>query len=253
MRKVLISLLCALALAVPLSAQSTTSITATHVADPSGTAIASGLLCFMPVDATDKITGFRSGSTQVAAVEKCFVVSNGVMQSGATVVPTPAGIYYHIRLRNRQQTTTIMRDYGMTVITGSSWTLDTYDPSMAVLPVQTITVGTVTQLSPGSSPTATITGSNPLLLNLGIPQGQTGATGSPCLATVTQATGTVDGTNTVFTFSKPASPTPVIAVFVNGQLFGASGDYTLAYSGSNTWTITFAIAPTTGPVTLLIC
>lgn len=347
MKKLIFTLL--FALSAPLSAQSTTSVSASHVADPSGIAISSGLLCFEPVDATDKTTGFRVGSVQVTAQEKCYVVSNGVMQSGATVVPTPAGVYYHIRVRNRQQTTTVYRDFGMTTITGSSWTLDSYDPSMAVLPVQTLTVGTVTELSPGSAPTATISGSNPLLLNLGIPQGYSG-TGAPTYVPVTYsatptfngstsggvgwlafdltltadvtsstvsnigngqivvffitqdgsgghnfvwptnvknppslslaasstttavfvkrndgnlypssmvsnsanaviASGAVDGVNNVFTFQAPASPTPSVSVFANGIYQFLGSDYTLVYSGSNTWTITFTVnTPIAGAV-----
>ncbi len=51
-------------------------------------------------------------------------------------------------------------------------------PPSASTPVGLLTVGSVTELAPGSTPTATITGSKPYLLNLGVPQGQQGIQGT---------------------------------------------------------------------------
>jgi hypothetical protein len=74
--------------------------------------------------------------------------------------------------------------------------------------------------------------------------------GAPQIQT---ATGTINGTNKIFTFTAPPSPTPQLSVFVAGIFMtpiGATPDYTLVYSGSNLWTITFTTAPNYGPVTI---
>jgi hypothetical protein len=64
---------------------------------------------------------------------------------------------------------------------------------------------------------------------------------------------TVNGVNTVFTFTAPASPTPTLAVFAGGIFQSiTNADYSLAYAGSSIWNITFAIAPTLGPVAVLL-
>jgi hypothetical protein len=67
------------------------------------------------------------------------------------------------------------------------------------------------------------------------------------------ASGTVNGSNATFTFTAAATPTPQLLVFVAGvfQYPGAGHDYTVAYSGSNTWTITFATAPPYGPIAVI--
>ena len=164
-----------------------TTISASGVADSFTHPLASAKLCFAPVDATGTATGFRVGSLQVVSTPVCGLVSNGVLQSGLSVAPNPTGIYYRITAQNRT-TSVIIRDYGMTQITGSSWTLDSYDPtSMAVVPVSTITMGTVTTLAPGTGAYCTISGSSPYLLNCGVPQGATGATGSGTLDSVARS------------------------------------------------------------------
>lgn len=66
---------------------------------------------------------------------------------------------------------------------------------------------------------------------------------------IAQATGTVDGTNTSFSFSAPSSPSPLISVYAGGVFYSATGgDFTLTYTGSGVWTIAFATAPVNGPV-----
>jgi hypothetical protein len=137
-----------------------TTISASGVADSFTHPLASAKLCFAPVDATGTATGFRVGSVQVVSTPVCGLVSNGVLQSGLSVVATPTGIFYRISAQNRT-TSVIIRDYGMTPITGSAWTLDSYDPSTAVLPVSTITMGTVTMLAPGTGASCGIGGSSP--------------------------------------------------------------------------------------------
>lgn len=156
------------------NAQSAASISASAVSDSFGHPIKAAKLCFAPVDATGTATGFRVGSVQVVATPVCGVVSNGILQSGLSVEPTPAGIYYRISAQN-YTTGSMLRDYGMTQITGSSWSLDSYDPSTAVLPVTALSMGTVTTLPSGSGASCNLSGSSPTLLNCSIPRGADGA------------------------------------------------------------------------------
>jgi len=160
---------------VCLGYASATTITASSTADAFGRPV-TGKLCFQPVDATNTPTGFRVGAVQVTSSPVCGIISNGALQSGLTLAGTPAGIYYHITTADRT-TGNILRDYGMTQITGTSWTLDTYDPSTAVLPVTALAVGTVTTVAPGTPATVSLSGSSPVLLNVSIPQGATGPIG----------------------------------------------------------------------------
>lgn len=71
------------------------------------------------------------------------------------------------------------------------------------------------------------------------------------IPTVQQATGTIDGVNTNFTFSAPAG-TPTVVIYVGGvfQSGVANLDYSLTYQGGNVWKITFTNAPINGPVTV---
>jgi hypothetical protein len=183
-----------------VNAQSSTSISASSITDSFGHPVISARLCFQPVDATNTPTGFRVGSVQVVTTPVCGVVSNGVLQSGLSVVPNPTETYYHITAANRTTGATL-RDYGMTQITGSSWTLDSYDPSTAILPVSAITMGTVTTVAPGTGASCTTTGSGPVLLNCSIPKGNTGATGATGPTGAIGATGPTGATGAVGTFN----------------------------------------------------
>ena len=176
MRKLLLLLL----LSAPAAAQ--VSITASSIADASETPTAAARLCFQPVDATQTPAGFRVGSTQIVPNEVCWPVANGVLTGSRHLAPTPSGSYYHIYLKP-PAANTILRDYGMTPITGTSWSMDTYDPSLIAVPVQALTIGTVTALAPGTPPTATLTGSNPIRLNISVPQGVSGVGADPQCAT----------------------------------------------------------------------
>lgn len=71
--------------------------------------------------------------------------------------------------------------------------------------------------------------------------------------TMQDAAGTVDGANTLFTFTAPAGATPLVAVYAGGVYQSlANGDYSLAYLGANTWQITFAVAPNDAPIAVLL-
>lgn len=72
--------------------------------------------------------------------------------------------------------------------------------------------------------------------------------------TLQGATGTVNGINTLFTFSAPSGTTPLVLVMEAGIYqtgFGASPDYTLSDLGGNVWQISFTNPPVSGPITVL--
>jgi hypothetical protein len=117
---------------------STTTISASNITDLNGRKIAAAKLCFLPVDATGIAIGYRSGTAQIMPIKKCGQVSNGALQSGFTVFDSsstvPTNMRYHITLTPAFNTVSVIRDFGTTTITGSTWTLDTFDPDATVLP-----------------------------------------------------------------------------------------------------------------------
>jgi collagen type VII alpha len=164
-----------------------TVVTATSIVDSSNTPISSAQLCFSPTNIVAQPTGFKVGTTSVVATPVCRLVTNGVLATGTSVVPSASGILYHIFLTPVNNTTTILKDYGYTPITGTTWSLDTFNPNNSVVaPVSTVSYGTLTPLSPGAGGWCNLTGSSPSYkLNCGIPvgtagaQGPTGAQGPP--------------------------------------------------------------------------
>jgi hypothetical protein len=164
-----------LALAPVASAQ--VSVSASQIKDAFNRPVAAAKLCFVPVDATKTPTGFRVGSEQVVPSEVCGTVTAGVLQTGLTVAANVSGTFYHVYLK-QAFSNTVIRDYGMTPIT-TTWTLDTYDASLAVLPVAAITAGTTTTIPSTSPASCNITGTGPFLLNCAVPQGIQGPIGAP--------------------------------------------------------------------------
>jgi hypothetical protein len=153
-------------------------VTASNITDAFNNPIKSARLCFMPVNGSQAPVGFRTGSQQVVPNEVCATVTNGVLQSGKTIAPTSTGVQYHIYLKS-QTANTILRDYGYTPIT-APFSLDTYDSGTGTLPSGSVSLGSVTALAPGSTPTANITGGTGVYqLNLGIPSGISGVGTDP--------------------------------------------------------------------------
>jgi hypothetical protein len=153
------------------------AISASSITDSFEHPIPIAKLCFLPVNAALSPAGFRVGSTQVVPSEVCGNVANGVLQTGLSVAPSATGLYYHIYLK-QSFSNTVLRDYGLTSVSGPSWTLDSYDPSLVAIPASTLAVGTVTTISPGMGASCILAGSSPTFqLNCSIPQGVTGATG----------------------------------------------------------------------------
>jgi hypothetical protein len=208
-----LALFCLVILSAAASAQ--VPISASQVTDASERPLVSAKLCFAPVDAAEKDTGFRVGSIQVVPGAVCGLITSGALQSGLNLAPNAVGTYYHVWAANRASNA-VLRDYGMTQITGPTWTLDTYDPSLAVLPVSTISVGTVTTLPPGSSATATIVngGSGSYLLDLGVPQGPAGV----------DCTSIIAGTCTMdIPIVLPADPTSALEAVTKEYVDAATG------------------------------
>lgn len=73
----------------------------------------------------------------------------------------------------------------------------------------------------------------------GVPGGQT-------------ATGTVDGTNKTFTFLAATTATPVPLVFAGGIFQTPGTDYGVPTLVGGVWQIVFTVAPTNGPITVLL-
>lgn len=154
-------------------------ISASAVVDSFEIPIPLARLCFQPVNAAISPTGFRVGSDQIVPNEVCGKVTTGVLQSGLGLAPNPSGTYYHIYAKSAFANS-IIRDYGLAQISGSSWSLDSYDPSVVSVPASALTMGTVTTLSPGSGGFCSLStsASGPYLLNCSIPQGTAGANGT---------------------------------------------------------------------------
>ena len=106
-------------------------VSASHITNALNQPVQQARFCFAPVDATQLPISFRTGSQQVVPSEACIPVTSGVMEAGHTIAPSPTGLYYHLYLKT-PYTNTILRDYGLTQITGSSWTFDMYDPAVMI-------------------------------------------------------------------------------------------------------------------------
>lgn len=71
--------------------------------------------------------------------------------------------------------------------------------------------------------------------------------------TIQQCSGALDTVNKNFTFSAPASPTPLIAVHAAGIFLTPTNDYSApTFQGGTTWQVILTSAPQAGPVTVLI-
>jgi hypothetical protein len=137
-------------------------ISASAIADSFGNPIANAKLCFSPVDANGNAVGFRVSQVQVMTKPVCGLVSNGALQAGLSLASTPSGIYYHPQVIDRA-TGAVLRDYCTTQITGSSWSLDSYDCATAPVPppaAGAITPAATAELAIycGSNPTSTLCG-----------------------------------------------------------------------------------------------
>jgi hypothetical protein len=125
--------LCVVLMLVPIAsvAQSKTIVTASGLSDAAGNVLVSARLCFAPVDASGKALGFRAAAMQVLARPTCPLVSNGVLQAGFAVFDSsatvPTNVRYHIYATDVKNTGSVIRDFGITTISGTIWSLDAFD------------------------------------------------------------------------------------------------------------------------------
>ncbi|WP_420239211.1 tail fiber domain-containing protein [Telmatobacter bradus] len=216
---------------------STTAITASNITDVTGNRIASARLCFAAVDEDGDPIGYRSGTAQVVPAKKCGIVSNGVLQSGFTVLDSsttvPTNVRYHITLSPTGNIAITQRDFGITTITGSSWTLDTFDASTTALP----SIYTASSTSGDLAVNGNLSISGTLTLGNTVVNGTLSTTGAATLASATVSgvfgvTGTSTLSNTAISGTLGVTGAATLA----GML--TTGPITESGSTGNTFTIT---------------
>lgn len=195
MRARVLVLTLAICFSLPAAGQTYATIVGSNIPDAGGNALASGQLCFTPVDSHQNPIAFRAaGQTTSRAV--CMDVVNGVItppsgsyQLANTQTTYPSPICYSATLTDSADGSSIYPPQGYTCVQmNSNWCTttsgvmtcdwDNYPPSStAQAPVQapTLAIGTVSTLTPGSSATASFSGTAPnFTLSLGLPQGYAG-------------------------------------------------------------------------------
>ena len=140
-----------------------------------------GTLLIQPTDGLDKpITACAGGvGGQIAETPVAIPITNGVLAANTLVPDTsltlPPNISYRLTLKDSNGAIlSVLR--GVQPTGGANFNLDTYQPNvLAQAPytpgdAATVTVGTVTELSAGSTPTVTNSGTaSAAVLNFGIP------------------------------------------------------------------------------------
>jgi hypothetical protein len=177
-----------LALAIAAS-RAQVSVTGSNITDAFERPVSLARLCFVPVNASRTPTGFLNGSNQVVPNEVCGTVTAGTLQSGITVAPNATGTYYHVYLK-QAVSSTMIQDYGLAQLTGSSWSFNAYNFLTAAT---VVTMGTVTTGAPGTQASCYITGSGPMTLNCTIPQGAVGPASPPCSVAIGTVTALASG------------------------------------------------------------
>jgi len=133
---------------------SATTITASKITNDAGAKL-SGKLCFRPEDDSGNAIPYRSGANQVTAQTTCALVSNGALQGSFSVYDSdntvPTNVRYHITFVMGK---TVIRDFGVTTITGDTWSLDSFDASSTALPAIYTSTSTSGDLTVNGSLTA---------------------------------------------------------------------------------------------------
>jgi hypothetical protein len=209
----------------PLALAARASISPNHVAHAAERPITSAKLCFTPVDAAEIPARFPIGTIHVVPDAVCFTVSNGFIQSGHNLAPSTSGTRCHIWAANRT-TGAVIRDYGMTSLTGSNWTFNTFHHNLAVLPVGAIQTGAVTPLAQRASPSVAIIGTNPALLNLGLPIDPTGPPGTATNLASPGPIGATTPSTRAFTTVAATAAVPTTSPYADIRAYGAVIDGT---------------------------
>jgi hypothetical protein len=170
------------ALALPALGQNFTQIVASKIQDQNGALLASGTLYMQGVDQDNLPTPFAVGGGGQALVRSfsCAIAAGTITTStpggGVCQVPNPAstsptGILYRLWIvdnTTKQQVLMYPQPGGTPiVISGSSWSLDNYQPSGILVPAPPVPAsvtgplnvnGAITATGPVSAATATLTG-----------------------------------------------------------------------------------------------
>ncbi len=194
-----------------------TLITAAKIQDSTGRLLSSGRVTFFPTNNHgEAVSAVAGGGGMILSKPVTFLVVNGSIttdlfgntpQVADTSLTTPANICYRITVTDDTNETVQGPGYGLAQPSGASWSLDTY------VPVQPALV-TIIQGAPG-------------------PPGTSGFTVSSVAVS-----GTLDGTNAVFTLAQAPPAADNLDLFLSGLYQTPGIDYTL--SGS---TVTFTPPP----------
>jgi hypothetical protein len=189
-------LLCALALLAGPYLHATTGYTvvsSAHLQDAAGNPVSNATIEFTPVNQDGTPVSFRTatGTTVAHPVSTQVYGGSFTITLADTTLTLPANICYSITLTSRVNGAVIpMPGYGCIQPSGSTWSLDTYTPWSTGLglveigaagpagpqgipgPACSITIGTVTALAAGATPTVVNSGTAcAAVLNFGIPAG----------------------------------------------------------------------------------
>ena len=177
--------------AAAASAQYTT-VTGSQLHDATGTLVTNATIRFQPVNALGVPISFRVSTSagQTIANPVSTTVTSGAFSItlADTTLTSPANPCYSVTLISNLTGRAIpFPGYSCIQPSGSTWNFDSYTPSAAALPLQlsgcSITIGTVTALASGSTPTVTNSGSScAAVLNFGIPAGSGGGSGGSTFA-----------------------------------------------------------------------
>ncbi len=190
--------ICALLIlgAAALAAQ-TTHIVGTIIVGADNTALQRGQITMEPTDLNGSPLDVNLGSTGGLMVPRpavCLIsagaITTALNGTACTVIDTtvtsPQDFCYRTTIRDMVSgwTAPVMP---CVQPSGATWSFNTYVPSAGSTALQVVgppgpgdslSIGTVSTLSPGTTATASVTGSSPSqTLNLGIPRGATGAVG----------------------------------------------------------------------------
>jgi hypothetical protein len=135
MRRFLYMLVVSILTALPAFSQ-TTTITATHLAqDVSGTLLASGKLCFLPINQQGVPTGFELSGIQYAPQQACFNITAGAISGVAlpdTALLSPTGVGYLPTIEDA--TGKPLYTYTQPIYpTGTTFSLDTWSPTASAV------------------------------------------------------------------------------------------------------------------------
>lgn len=138
----LAALVAILVLAGPrsLGAQSYTTVTASNLADASGSKLASGQICFLATDSLDNPISFQAGGGgQVVRRPACASVTNGAIAAGFQVAnpaaTNPSGIAYKVTVVDNSTGQTVLV-YSHVTFSGATFNFDNYAPTgLATLPL----------------------------------------------------------------------------------------------------------------------